>query len=115
MISRSGLLHTLRFAHLRSPLATALSSGIRYAWTSSKGEGHNLDRSRRSDTTDPTTKGTAGGLKRKGETTKRKDNSKSNATEERNHEGSTKKAENEFPEAPRPIIGMSDERGQKGI
>ncbi|KAG5303234.1 hypothetical protein I7I50_09933 [Histoplasma capsulatum G186AR] len=115
MISRSGLLHTLRFAHLRLPLATVLSSGTRYAWTSSNGEGHSLDRSRRSDTTDPTTKRTAGGLKGKGEATKRKDNSKSNATEERNHEGSMKKAENEFPEAPWHIIGMSDERGKKGI
>ncbi|KAG5298557.1 hypothetical protein I7I48_08040 [Histoplasma ohiense] len=92
MISRSGLLHTLRFAHLRSPLATVLSSGTRYAWSSSKGEGHSLDRISRSNATDQTTKGTAGGLKEKGEATKRKDNSKSNATEERNHEGSTKKS-----------------------
>ncbi|EEH33403.2 hypothetical protein PAAG_04453 [Paracoccidioides lutzii Pb01] len=33
-------------------------------------------------------------------------------TTEQNHENSTKKMKEEFPEAPDPIIGMTDERGK---
>ncbi|KLJ13396.1 hypothetical protein EMPG_11647 [Blastomyces silverae] len=115
MIRKSGvLLHKLRFPH-RPPPMIVLSPGIRYAWTGSTGKDHSLDQSKRGNTTDPITKGSAGGLKEKEEAaTEGTDNSKSNATTERNHGGSTKNAEKEFPEAPRPIIGMADERGKKG-
>ncbi|KKZ62775.1 hypothetical protein EMCG_02885 [[Emmonsia] crescens] len=56
-------------------------------------------------------KSSAAGLKEKEETKNGKDKSKSNATTERNHGGSTK-TEKEFLEAPKPIIGMSDERAK---
>lgn len=111
MIGKSGLLHTLRFPH-RPPPTGVLYSGIRNAWTGSKGKDHSLDRSKRGDTTDPMAKGSAAGLKEREETKNGKDKSKSNAMTERNNAGSTKKTEKEFPEAPKPIIGMSDERGK---
>ncbi|OJD27049.1 hypothetical protein ACJ73_01555 [Blastomyces percursus] len=113
MIRRSSVVYKLRFLH-RPPPMLALSPGIRYTWTGSTGKDHSLGQSKRGNTTDPITKGSAGGLKEKEEATKGTGNSKSNATTERNNEGSTKNAEKEFPEAPRPIIGMADERGKKG-
>ncbi|OJD15909.1 hypothetical protein AJ78_03889 [Emergomyces pasteurianus Ep9510] len=114
MVSRSGSLHTLRFPHYPLLRTRFLYSGIRYSWTGSKGKDHSLEKSKRGDTTDPITKGSSGGLKEKEETRKGEDRSKSNAIAERNHEGSAKKTEEEFPEAPKPIIGMSDERGKVG-
>ncbi|PGH00974.1 hypothetical protein GX51_05523 [Blastomyces parvus] len=113
MIRIPGVLHKLRFPYHPPPMR-AFPPGMRYAWTGSTGKDHSLDQSKRGDTTNPITKGSAGGLKEKEKTTNGTDTSKSNATTERNQQSSVKNAEKEFPEAPRPIIGMSDERGKKG-
>ncbi|KAF3490763.1 uncharacterized protein GIQ15_00280 [Arthroderma uncinatum] len=50
--------------------------------------------------------------KEKQEWSRTDDKSKSQATTEKDQKGSTRKAEEEFPKAPKPVIGMTDERGE---
>ncbi|KAL6711449.1 hypothetical protein ACN47E_004383 [Coniothyrium glycines] len=61
-----------------------------------EGDTHNVQESNMKDALDK--KGKAGG----------------HAVEERDSAGGTKKAKEEFPEAPDPAIGMQDERGGRG-
>ncbi|ODH27131.1 hypothetical protein ACO22_04296 [Paracoccidioides brasiliensis] len=96
----------------RPLLTKLLCPGIRYAWTGSTGKVNSLEQSKRGDTTNPMTRGSTSGLKEKEEEAQNgSDKSKSQAITEQNHENSTKKTK-EFPEAPDPIIGMTDERGK---
>ncbi|PGH11537.1 hypothetical protein AJ79_04794 [Helicocarpus griseus UAMH5409] len=116
MLYKSRLPQTLRLS-LRSParLQTKLSAtSVRYRWTGSKEKEHSLDRSKRGDTTTPITEGTTGGIKEREEAEKGvPDNkAKSQATTEQNHSDTKKKAQKEYPEAPKPVIGMTDERGK---
>lgn len=74
-----------------------------------------MTRAQKGDKTDPETENIAGGQKEKakaeaegGET----DQPMSQATSERPQSKSKEAAEKEFPKAPRPIIGMNDERGR---
>ncbi|KGM92010.1 uncharacterized protein PADG_11797 [Paracoccidioides brasiliensis Pb18] len=97
----------------RPLLTKLLCPGIRYAWTGSTGKVNSLEQSKRGDTTNPMTRGSTSGLKEKEEEAQNgSDKSKSQAITEQNHENSTKKTKKEFPEAPDPIIGMTDERGK---
>lgn len=71
-----------------------------------------MNRVKKGDTTDPQTEATRSGLKEKEEKKGLHDLSKSQSTTERDQQKSTCKTEEEFPKAPKPVIGMTDERGE---
>ncbi|KAJ5161665.1 hypothetical protein N7492_007057 [Penicillium capsulatum] len=83
-------------------------------WKGASSEEHTTERSKRGDTNDPTSNASAAGLKERQENENIADASKSQGTTERGGQKHGKKAKQEHPEAPEPIIGMNDERAQKG-
>lgn len=86
-------------------------------WKGAGTEDHGVNRVKKGDTGDPETEGIAAGQREKAEADKdkergKRDQTKSQATSEKPQPKSKETAEKEFPEAPRPIIGMTDERGK---
>ncbi|KAK2855679.1 hypothetical protein FQN49_004950 [Arthroderma sp. PD_2] len=92
----------------RPYIATAQLS----SWKGAGTEDQNTNRVKRGDVTDPQTEATKSGQKEKQEGNRVNDKSKSQATTERDQKDSTRKTEEEFPKAPKPVIGMTDERGE---
>ncbi|PKY08919.1 hypothetical protein P168DRAFT_323965 [Aspergillus campestris IBT 28561] len=82
--------------------------------TQSSTKDHAVDRAKRGDTTDPTSDAAAAGMKEREEREGQADRSKSQATTQRQGSQEAEKAKKEHPNAPTPIIGMNDERGEKG-
>ncbi|PGH13969.1 hypothetical protein AJ80_06109 [Polytolypa hystricis UAMH7299] len=88
---------------------------MRYAeWKGTLPDDSAIDRAKRGDTADPLAKSAYEGLKEKRQSNCVRDTSKSQAITERDQMDSGKRAEAESPKAPKPVIGMSDERGKKG-
>ncbi|KAI9931910.1 hypothetical protein ASPWEDRAFT_27806 [Aspergillus wentii DTO 134E9] len=83
-------------------------------WKGSNEQGHAVNRAKGGDTTDPTTEASYAGMKNREESEGIADNTKSEAETERGGLKHQRKAKEEHPNAPEPIIGMNDERGQKG-
>ncbi|KAL1960456.1 hypothetical protein VTO42DRAFT_7755 [Malbranchea cinnamomea] len=82
-------------------------------WKGTEKEDHGVNRAKKGDTTDPLTEGIEAGQKEKAETeseSAEQGKVKSQATSQKDY--SKKTREEEFPEAPRPIIGMNEERGR---
>ncbi|QVM08008.1 hypothetical protein D8B26_002703 [Coccidioides posadasii str. Silveira] len=113
----AGRLHSIYHVHSSSVNTprptTALPLAWYSGWTGSRPEDHSVNRSDRGDQTDPQTKATRAAWKEKKEGHAATDRTKSQATTEVNQKRG-KTPEDEFPEAPRPIIGTTDERGRKG-
>lgn len=102
-----------------SPInTTILAPAAPYSdWRGTRPEDAAVERAKKGDTTDPETEGAWKGMKEKAEGYGN-DKRKSQATTERDQHQVTKKLEKEHPKAPRPIIGMTDERGEvsaKGV
>ncbi|OKL64490.1 hypothetical protein UA08_00872 [Talaromyces atroroseus] len=83
-------------------------------WKGSSTQDHAINRASRNDITDPEVEGVASGREERKQNASVADATKSSATTERDLGQNAKKAKQEFPKAPEPVIGMSDERGQKG-
>lgn len=83
-------------------------------WRGTQSEDHGLDRIKRGDTTDPQSDAMKSGQEERARASQNmdKDKAKSQATKERDQSHSKQQTEEEYPEAPRPIIGMNDERGR---
>lgn len=101
----------------RTPLPSTRTATVTPAapygdWRGTRAEDNAVDRSKKGDTTDPQTQGANAGLKEKKEGNGANDQKTSQATTERDQRQTTKKSEKEFPKAPRPIIGLTDERGE---
>ncbi|WEW56813.1 hypothetical protein PRK78_002268 [Emydomyces testavorans] len=112
---RYKLIHPTPLSSLSIPKATTATPAARYGdWRGTRSEDHSVNRSKKGDHTDPETEGTRAGQKEKEEGNGVADKTKSQATTERDQNRSTEKTEEEFPKAPRPIIGLTDERGEKG-
>ncbi|EGE00686.1 hypothetical protein TESG_07982 [Trichophyton tonsurans CBS 112818] len=82
------------------------------SWRGSGAEDQSVNRVKKGDITDPQTEATRSGRKEKEEKEGLHDLSKSQSTTERDQQKSTSKTEEEFPKAPKPVIGMTDERGE---
>lgn len=114
-------LQTMRPLWLQPALSTQKSTahrgGIRGIslfknWKGASSEDHTTERSKRGDTNDPTSNASAAGMKEREQNEAVADTSKSQGTTERGGQKHGKKAKQEHPEAPEPIIGMNDERAQ---
>lgn len=80
-------------------------------WKGSSTQDHATNRASRNDITDPAVEGVARGKEERKENIGIADATKSGATTERDLGKNSKRAKEENPKAPEPIIGMSDERG----
>lgn len=77
---------------------------------------HALDRTKRnSDTTDPETAASGQGMADREANEGLANRTQSQATTERGGVGFERKAKEEHPRAPEPVIGMNDERAQVGF
>jgi len=75
-------------------------------------EEHAVHRTQRNDTTDPETEASSEGMAERGENEGIADGNKSQATTERGGLKHQRRAKEEFPKAPEPVIGMNDERAE---
>lgn len=80
-------------------------------WKGSSTQDHAVNRASRNDITDPEVAGVASGREEHKQNAGVADATKSTATTERDLGQNSKRAKQEFPKAPEPVIGMSDERG----
>ncbi|KAI9035379.1 uncharacterized protein KD926_003679 [Aspergillus affinis] len=83
-------------------------------WKGTGAGDHTSRRTKRGDNTDPTTDSAGAGIQERNESEGVPDDAKSQATTERGGAQHGKQAKKEHPKAPEPIIGMNDERAQKG-
>lgn len=81
-------------------------------WTGSTTEDHAINRVKRRDITDPQMESTLAGQEEREEVEGIADASKSHSTTERDLRRSSERAEKEHPHAPKPMIGVNDERGE---
>ncbi|KAM5434293.1 hypothetical protein MferCBS31731_006788 [Microsporum ferrugineum] len=96
----------------RKPLGPCFPSARLNSWRGTGTEDESTNRLKKGDVTDPQTEATKSGRKEKGEKDRADDKAESQAITERDQKGSTRKTEEEFPKAPKPVIGMTDERGE---
>ncbi|RMJ26809.1 hypothetical protein PHISP_02351, partial [Aspergillus sp. HF37] len=83
-------------------------------WTGSSGSEHSVAKAQKGDHTDPEASASEAGMKEQAESHGIANNTKSHATTERDGLHHQRKAKKEHPKAPEPVIGMNDERGEKG-
>lgn len=76
---------------------------------------HAVNRTQDNDTTDPETKASSDGMTDRRESEGIADPTKSQATTERGGLSAERKAKEEHPKAPRPVIGVNDERAQVSV
>jgi hypothetical protein len=98
-----------------SPLQASIPKCLYAEWKGTRKESHGQERIKRGDTTDPETKAMDIGEKERAESNKTPDETKSQATTEKPRRRTKEDTESEFPEAPKPAIGMEDERGRVRI
>ncbi|KAJ5291243.1 hypothetical protein N7478_000494 [Penicillium angulare] len=83
-------------------------------WKGASTDDHTTQRSQSGDTHDPTADAAAAGMKERETNEGIADRTKSQGTTQRGGVAQGRKAKQEHPAAPEPIIGMNDERAQKG-
>jgi hypothetical protein len=81
-------------------------------WKGTSTSDHAVNRAKKEDVTDPQVESTSSGRQERAESEGLADRSKSQATTQRDLGQSSKKAKQEHPKAPEPVIGMGDERGE---
>lgn len=84
-------------------------------WKGSSAEDHTRKRSKRGDTEDIHSKEAASGLKERETNQGLADDTKSQGMTERGGTKYSKKAKEEHPKAPEPVIGMNDERSKVSL
>ncbi|KAL5365280.1 hypothetical protein BJX96DRAFT_158882 [Aspergillus floccosus] len=100
--------------HTPNSVRSRLNSSLSKGWRGTRQEDHAVNRSKKRDTTDPTTDAASSGLKDREESEGVVDDFKPAGATERGGLQHERKAKKEHPKAPEPIIGMNDERAQKG-
>ncbi|KAF7717466.1 Uncharacterized protein PECH_000485 [Penicillium ucsense] len=114
--SRASILTRRTFAQS----AVSFSSGgsqkepLAKEWKGSQPEEHSTQRLKRGDNKDIAAAAAKEGLDERANYEGIAEGSKSQATTERGGRKAEAKAKKEHPAAPEPVIGMNDERGQKG-
>jgi len=83
-------------------------------WAGTSPRDHTVNRVKEGDTTDPEVKGAADSRQEREESGGIANNTKSQATTERDQRQNNRRAKEDHPAAPEPVIGMNDERGEKG-
>ncbi|CAI7614087.1 unnamed protein product [Penicillium glandicola] len=83
-------------------------------WKGSSAEDHIRKRAKKGDAEDIHSEAAASGLKERKTNQGLADDTKSQGTTERGGSKYGKKAKEEHPKAPEPVIGMNDERPKKG-
>lgn len=86
-----------------------LNSGLSKDWKGTGAEDNAVNRAKKNDTTDPTTDASASVMQDRKEGGG--DDAKPQGATEKGGSQHGKKAKQEHPKAPEPIIGMNDERG----
>ena len=91
--------------------------GVRYEsivnkWKGASTDDHNIRRSKKGDTYDPAAHASAAGMEEREVNEGVADKSKSQGTTRRGGAEQGRKAKQDHPSAPEPIIGMNDERAQ---
>ncbi|KAH8698546.1 hypothetical protein BGW36DRAFT_294439 [Talaromyces proteolyticus] len=81
-------------------------------WKGSSTQHHAVNRARNNDVTDPEVEAAQQGREEHIQNQGIADATKSGATTQRDLRHSTKRAKEEHPHAPQPIIGMTDEKGE---
>ncbi|KAL1969477.1 hypothetical protein VTN77DRAFT_8915 [Rasamsonia byssochlamydoides] len=81
-------------------------------WTGTTTQDHAINRANNKDITDPEIESTVSGRQEHVENEGIADQSKSQATTQRDLGRNSKRAKEEHPAAPEPVIGMNDERGE---
>lgn len=108
--ARSAILGT------RIPAQTTRHLSRSYAlfkdWKGADSTEHSTKRARRDDTDDPVSEATASGMKEREGNEGIADDTKQQGTTERGGRKHGRKAKEEHPAAPEPIIGMNDERAR---
>lgn len=84
-------------------------------WTGTTTQDHAVTRAGKKDITDPEIESTVAGLQERVENEGIADQSKSHATTERDLGRHSKRAKEESPAAPEPVIGMTDEKGHVSL
>lgn len=88
---------------------------ITSGWTGTSTDDHAINRTRKGDITDPQMESALSGQEERAENEFIADRTKSQATTERDLRHSNRRAKEENPEAPEPIIGMNDEKGEVSL
>ncbi|KUM65582.1 hypothetical protein ACN42_g1472 [Penicillium freii] len=83
-------------------------------WKGSSAEDHTRKKTKKGDTEDVHSEAAASGLKERKTNQGLADETKSHGMTERGGTKYGKKAKQEYPKAPEPVIGMNDERPKKG-
>ncbi|KAJ5135510.1 uncharacterized protein N7515_004788 [Penicillium bovifimosum] len=102
------------------PLGLRAQRGVRnYSvftkdWKGSNTEDHIRSRSDKGDNEDVHAEASSSATKEREENAGVGDDSKSGAVTERGGSKSSKKAKQDHPKAPEPVVGMNEERGRKG-
>ncbi|KAL3468011.1 hypothetical protein BJX64DRAFT_246688 [Aspergillus heterothallicus] len=92
------------------------NSGITKDWKGSSGEKHATHRvQKENDATDPQTIGSKRSMNDREENYGTGNSAKSDAATERGGRKNERKVKEDHPKAPEPVIGMNDERAQKGV
>lgn len=99
--------------HTPRSVQARLNSGLGKDWKGTGAEDHAVDRTQKNDTTDPTTDASASVMqdRKEGEG----NDAKPQGATEKGGSQHGKKAKQEHPKAPEPIIGMNDERGHVSL
>ncbi|PYH46405.1 uncharacterized protein BP01DRAFT_355436 [Aspergillus saccharolyticus JOP 1030-1] len=103
----------LQQAAFRTSTTTA-QIRLNSSWEGTKAEDHAVNRTKKGDTTDVETDASRRGQEDREASHGLPDSSKQGAATERGGLKHERKAKKEHPRAPEPIIGMNDERGQRG-
>ncbi|KAJ5664418.1 hypothetical protein N7507_005149 [Penicillium longicatenatum] len=95
------------------------SGGVRHEsitkqWKGASKDDHATERSKKGDTHDINSDASASGMKEREQSEGIADKTKSQGMTQRGGTEGGKKAKAEHPAAPEPVIGMNDERAQKG-
>ncbi|KAF3398577.1 hypothetical protein F1880_006336 [Penicillium rolfsii] len=108
---RASILPTRSIAAIYAPRGARLQS-VAKEWKGAHTEENSIRRAKRGDTKDPSASAVASGMEERDVNEGIADDTKSQATTERGGRKEERKAKNEHPSAPEPIIGMNDERGR---
>jgi len=84
-------------------------------WSGASTEDHIINKVKKGDTTDPQAEAAVFGQQERKENMGIADRTKSQATTERDLGRNNKRAKEDHPKAPEPIIGMNDEKGQVSL
>ncbi|CEO59377.1 hypothetical protein PMG11_04053 [Penicillium brasilianum] len=119
LVAQSSRTSILPLRSIASPGAIYIPRGARCQsvtkpWKGSQPEEHSISRAKQGDTKDPAASAAASGMEEREVNEGIADDTKSQSTTQRGGREEERKAKQDHPAAPEPILGMNDERGGKG-